>query len=194
MLYRILILGFPLIIMSLFFRPAFAVMDEAILVKARQGEANAQYHCGLAHYLGNRGANKDHPIAAHWFQKAAEQDHTEAQFCLAVMLDKGEGGKQSTPLAIQWYQKAAIKGHAKAQFNLGQILYEGFNVPRDMNAGVLWFEKASNQGYARAQYHLGLAFLEGKGIVKNEKRAIELFEKAARQGDKDAAQLLTLLR
>jgi uncharacterized protein len=53
--------------------------------------------------------------AFHWFQKAADQGHAEAQYNLGFCYDKGVGVAQSFVKAFHWFQKAANQGHAEAQ-------------------------------------------------------------------------------
>lgn len=51
---------------------------EHLFRAANDGFAKAQYLIGVA-YLSGRGIRADHPRAAHWFLKAARQDHGPAR-------------------------------------------------------------------------------------------------------------------
>ncbi|MEW8381899.1 MAG: hypothetical protein AB2704_08630, partial [Candidatus Thiodiazotropha taylori] len=46
---------------------------------AKQGDAEAQFALGGL-YRGGRGVKKDYAKALHWYLKAANQEHTEAQY------------------------------------------------------------------------------------------------------------------
>lgn len=62
--------------------------------------------------------------AVEYFQKAAEQGHTEAQLNLGYCYDKGYGVAQNYTEAAKWYHKAAEQGLANAinvLKNLGEI-------------------------------------------------------------------------
>ena len=53
-------------------------------------------------------------IAANWFQMAAEQSDSNAQFNLGVMYEVGNGVNHDINLAIRWYHLAAQQGHPEA--------------------------------------------------------------------------------
>lgn len=53
-------------------------------------------------------------IAANWFQMAAEQGDSNAQFNLGVMYELGNGVTQDINRAIRWYHLAAQQGHVEA--------------------------------------------------------------------------------
>lgn len=53
-------------------------------------DSNEQFHLGRR-YTDGDGVPKDTMEAAKWYRMAAEQGHTEAQFCLGRLYDKGGG-------------------------------------------------------------------------------------------------------
>ena len=123
---------------------------------------------------------KDYKQAFHWFRKAADQDHLDAQYNLGIMYDKGQGVLRDEKQAFYWYQKAANQGDAKAQYNLGVMYASGLGVLKDMKQAVHWFQKAADQGFTRAQFNLGEMNRLGEGVLKDYKQAVFWYKKSRR--------------
>ena len=62
----------------------FAKAYAEFLPLAQQGNEGAQFNLGQMYYNGE-GVPKDYKQAAQWYQKAAEQNHTQAQFLLGFL-------------------------------------------------------------------------------------------------------------
>ena len=118
---------------------------QEIISKAKQGEADAQYHLGSMYYSGE-GVPHDDEQAVQWFTKAAEQGHVDAQFILARMYKHGEGTPQDFKQAIEWYTKAAEQGDVDAQYNLALMYKHGEGVLQDYMKAYAWFNLAAFQG------------------------------------------------
>jgi len=123
---------------------------ESAQAKAEDGDAEAQFGLGL------RFANcesLDYPQAAHWYLRAADQNHALAQFNLGIMFARGQGVDRDEAKAAMWIQRAARQGDAGAQHNLGlrhrRASFEG--LPEDASEAKLesfkWFRLAAAQGY-----------------------------------------------
>src|SRR6476646_2799832 len=70
-----------------------------------------------------------------------------AQYNLAIMLLRGEGGPVDAQEGAAWLAKAAEAGMAQAQYNLG-VLYEGgVGVTRSLTAATTWWQRAAEQGH-----------------------------------------------
>lgn len=52
----------------------------AIIEKAKTGNVNAQYTLGGYYFLGSNGVEQSYSKAAYWWEKAAEQGDSDAQF------------------------------------------------------------------------------------------------------------------
>jgi TPR repeat protein len=52
----------------------------------------------------------------YWYQKAAAQENTGAQYNLGVMYTNGKGVSKDAKQAVYWYKKAAEQGYAGAQY------------------------------------------------------------------------------
>ena len=84
---------------------------ESVRADAQRGDVYSQFRLGRFYY---EGINRDDAQAAKWFLKAAAQEHSEAQYILASMYEKGVGLKQSDEEAFGWYLCAATQGHERA--------------------------------------------------------------------------------
>ena len=82
------------------------------------------------------------------FRALANQGHTEVQFHLGVMYDKGQGTPQDYQEAVRWYRLAVERGVAPAQFNLGVLYDQGQGVPQDYQEAARWSRLAAEQGLA----------------------------------------------
>ena len=83
---------------------------------AESGNVDAQHNLGMLYFL------KNYSVAAYWFDRAARQDFSYAQYNLAVMYLDGLGVKQNKESAIFWMQKAASQGHLMAIKILDSIM------------------------------------------------------------------------
>jgi len=114
-------------------------------VRAKGGDARAQFNLGVRYYKG-QGVLQDYHKAFEWYSKAAVQGHDEAQFNLGTAYSEGEGVLQDYHKAFEWYSKAAAQGFASAQFNLGMRYYKGQGVSQDYVMAHMFWNLAAAQG------------------------------------------------
>ena len=153
-----------------------------IKLQAEEGIRDAQYKYAY-HLATGLGIAQDSQEARTWFQKAATQGHTEAQFRLAQMHLQGvEDGVAKPADAAQWFLKAANSGHADAQFQLARLCLDGKGVVQDDSKAFAWFRLAAQQGNPAAQFQLGRLHESGQGTPIDLIAAYSWFEKAARLG------------
>ncbi|RYY73743.1 MAG: sel1 repeat family protein [Gammaproteobacteria bacterium] len=183
--------------------PTFASMEEAldaykkgnygaaIQELNRLGEAGDVFAQIMLGALYNKGGAvvHDDKIAASWFEKAANQENTEAQYQLGYLYENSDLPKDYAT-AASWYHKAAQRGSAKAQFRLGVFYSGGLGVTKNMNESILWLGKAALQENTDAQFMLGLMYYLGKTVPKNKELAKGWLTKAASQNHSDALLLL----
>lgn len=153
----------------------------ALLVKAEQGDAVAQFELGAAYAKGD-GVLRNEAEAVKWFSKAARQGYAEAQFWLGGAYDKGVGVLMDKVEALKWYRQSADQGYAFAQLMIGASYASGEGVLKDEVEAVKWYRKAAEQGYAMAQCDLADCYYDGKGIAKDDTEAVKWYRKAAEQG------------
>jgi len=163
-----------------------AVREYTVL--ADKGDARAQLILGALYNKGG-AVPRDDKAAASWFQKAAQQGSTEAQYWLGKLYEDSQL-PQDYSQAANWYQKAAQQGLAKAQVRLGHLYSRGLGVSLNYNEAILWYGKAALQGDADAEHALGLMYMLGKGLPKNQQVANGWLTKAAAQNHADSQLLL----
>lgn len=159
-----------------------------LLIKAKAGNAEAQYKIGKCYYIG-QDVMLNLIEAAKWWRKAAEQGHAIAQNNLGYCYFGGEGVEQDDAKAAMWWTKAAEQGDVYAQYNLGLCYLKGEGVPEDYNKAIKWFYHAADQDFADAQYKIGWCFNYGNGVEKDKTEAVKWWRKAAEQG-MDRAQYM----
>jgi|JI10StandDraft_1071094.scaffolds.fasta_scaffold66803_4 TPR repeat protein len=125
---------------------------KATEVAAEAGDPDAQFAMGL-HYSSGTTAPPQLDQAAHWYRKAADQNHRLAQFNLGQMFAHGQGRPQDDVTAVHWIRRSAEGGDAGAQFNLGSR-YHRHSVGTDLLdhaesriEAYKWYHLAAGQGY-----------------------------------------------
>ena len=127
-----------------FATPVWAGAYEELLLRAAQGEAEAQYKLGII-YTNGQGVALDFAEAVKWFRKAAEQGHAGAQNDLGGMYYRGRGLPRDFSEALKWSRRATERGHAGAQVNLGTMYAEGKGVPQDYVQAYIWLNLAASK-------------------------------------------------
>jgi len=163
---------------------------EVIEVKAKAGDANAQFELGAMYHDG-QGIEKSFPKAKEWFEKSAKQNDPRAQFNLGVMYYTGEGLKQDYKKAQEWFEKAAVQGNTRAQFNLGVMFYRGEGVKQNFETAINYFTKSGSLGFSEAQFNLGVMLAKGEGTDIDVAQAYAWFEAARSFGNPNAASVIS---
>ena len=127
-------------------RPVTDITWRRVLDRATDQDALG---VGVAAYL--RG---NIPVAVAASRRAAEAEHTDAQYGLGIMLATGLDPPDLAG-ARTWWTKAAHAGHTDAQYNLGVLLATRLNPP-DLPGARTWWTKAAEAGHTDAQYNLGI--------------------------------------
>jgi len=121
---------------------------------AEGGDPEAQFQMGLANACHGTLASFSH--AAEWYQKAADQGHTLAQFNLGVMYWRGQGFGRDRERSRFWITRAAEAGDAGAQYMLGMTqnrtsLDEVAATAKESRIEAYkWLQLAAAQGYGEA--------------------------------------------
>lgn len=153
------------------------------LALARAGDSAAKFAVGEAYEEG-LGARVNIAEAAKWYRQAALAGVLDAQYRLALIVEKGaKGVKPDQNAALKLLQAAANKGHAQSQWAFGQHLHQGQGLPKDDKLAALWVHKAAEQGLAVAQNDYATMLLHGWGVERNLDGAFKWFSKGADQGD-----------
>ena len=88
---------------------AIAEIDDGLLERAKQGDAEAQLNPGLM-YDDGEGLPKDDKEAVKWYRLAAEQGQVSAQNNLGVAYAIGNGVPGDTVIAYVWANLAGANG------------------------------------------------------------------------------------
>ena len=123
----------------------------AVEVKAKQGNAGAQFMLGLC-YANGEGVAKDYVEGMKWYRKAAEQGDAVAQFMLGGCYYQGEGVAKDFVEAVKWFRKAAEQGNAGAQYGLGVCYCDGEGAEKDYVEAYAWWNLASATNKNAAKY------------------------------------------
>jgi hypothetical protein len=124
---------------------------EAMKRQAMNGDSQSQ--CAVADIYADhtRGEFFDVFKAADWYEMAAEQGHTRAQWLLGVCYFQGIGVSKDPEKAEHWLLKSAQNGDADGRFTLGGFYF----MKPDIVKALYWLEMAAEQGHTDAIAMLG---------------------------------------
>ena len=151
--------------------------------------ASTAYQLGRV-WRDGLGVPPDGEKAEVWFQRAAEDGHSGAQYALAKLLH--EQGRTSE--AISWYKQAAEGGNPFAGYQLGKLYLAGDDAPKDTTKALEYLTEAAEQGNSQAQYILGKLYLLGNGVEQNKGAAVQWLTLAAAQGSEYAQFFLNHMK
>ena len=106
---------------------------ENLLLKAKQGDPDAQFALGERYYYGNRDVSQDYEQAVYWFRQAAEQGNSYAQFYLGCCYDNGKGVPKDKQEAIYWYYKSADQGNMCAEEALDRLQGKWYRLIKELS-------------------------------------------------------------
>ncbi len=105
---------------------------------ASNGDSVAQYNMGIL-YRDGLGVEVNSQVALAWFNLAAQQRHTLANFAIAKLLQKN-ADLHSTELDPLYYLKeASFLGHAIAPLEVGNFYYSRQDSPHDLVRAIVWW-------------------------------------------------------
>lgn len=139
------------------------------------------YKTGMQ-YLEGDGVVRNYVLAAKYLYRAAELNHSGAQYAIGYICENGFGVHADSAEAAEWYLKAARKGNAAAQNRLGSLYLKGNGVTRSETTAAEWFRLAANGGNAYAMLNLGHMHFSGIAVEQNYGIAAEWYKKAASAG------------
>ncbi len=164
-------------------QPLSALPFTKRLALARAGDNAAKLVVGESYEKG-QGVKLNLLEAAKWYRQAALAGSLDAQYRLALIIEKGATGvKPDKSAATKLLSAAANKGHAPSQLSYGQRLHRGDGLAVDEKAAASWLRKAAEQGLPVAQTDYGSMLLNGWGVERNLEEAFIWFGRAANQGD-----------
>ena len=146
---------------------------------------------------------REHDLAA--YSRLAAAGDARAQFALAGLYERGEGGVPRDPQqAFEWYRKSAEQGHAPAELRIAEAFESRAadnSHKQDKIQARHWFGLAALHGSAaavtrlvayaehgdvEAQLQLGRQYYHGQGVARSEDDAYGWFQRAAAQNAEEA--------
>lgn len=158
-------------------------------LSAEDGSAVAQCNVGVFYERGYF-LFKSEEKAIYWYGKSAEQGYPLCQYSLARMLAK----KNEYSAAFPWFLKAAKQNYPLSQYAIGRMYSEGKGVARDVKMAAYWMKKAADQNVTQAQLFLATMYAKGEGVPYDLDQAASLAARAAKLGDRDADELVELIK
>lgn len=151
---------------------------------AYDGDVDAQIRLAQLYEYGT-GVQQSFRLAIEWYEKAAAQNLSYAQFQLGMhyYLD-GNAAR-----GVKWFRKAAQQNYAHAQFYLGIMYAYGSGVEgKDIGKALYWFKQAASRDADYAD-KLGMMFADGTLVEQDSQKAIKWHSEFAQQ---DAQRLYQL--
>ena len=158
------------------------------LEAAKIGNAEGQYRYGLI--LKSKRVRSKLPDVSRneeeckWFLESAIQNHSGAQYELAVRYEDGIGITKNLYEALRWYKEAADNGNADAAYKMGEFYFD-----RQPYLALKYLNFSLNAGNKDAVSLLGELYITDSS-VKDVGKAIEILQKAASNGDLDSCFVL----
>lgn len=153
------------------------------LAEARDAQAQNRYGLCFEYGYCTKIILKN---AVYWYDQAAKQGYSYAQYNLAQCYCYGRGVKQNIRIAVKWLREAAEGGHATAQYELGLCYLDGSGVTKDAFEAFSWLSKAAAQDHVDALNQLAYCYAEGIGTDANISMAHATIDKAIQTVPDDA--------
>jgi uncharacterized protein len=107
-------------------------------------DSRAAYALATWHLHGQGDLVRRNPAKAiPLLREAANADHADAAYDLAVSYEKGVGVAKSEKKAAFYYLKAALLGHKQSLYEMGRCYWHGLGVKRDRPIAGLWLDRAA---------------------------------------------------
>jgi TPR repeat protein len=148
------------------------------LTRAKAGDADAQYELSLLYHSGVE-VEKSETEAAYWLEKAAQNNHSEAQ----VEWGKSYFRRQEYRQSMEWFLKAAQAGNADAQHWMAYIYHNGIGIQRNFAEAMLWDMKSAANGFSAAMDTIGYMYEHGEGVTIDYSAALKWYNRAAAAGN-----------
>lgn len=165
---------------------------DEILLKAENGDPDAQYTIGWRHSQGIGGV-MNYFEAVKWWLKAADNGHVKAMFEIGNCYEAGLGGlPKDYKYAIDYWKAAIDRGYNDTEklgigyYKLGLQYKQGIGVQKNAHEAVRLWENAVQYGNSDAMYKLAQCYKYGKGVEQDNSKAVSLFQMAAEHGNEDA--------
>lgn len=112
-----------------------------ILSQAHAGDADAQYELAEKYYRGD-DVQRNYDEAFSWYEKAANQNHVEAQHQMGYFYQHGlDKIVEDDKKAFEWFHKAAKLGHTSSQTQIAIMYSQGIGVEQNKELSRQWSKR-----------------------------------------------------
>jgi len=160
--------------------------------EAEAGDPDAQFLLAEAYLIGGdpNVLPRDYEQAVHFYQKAADQDHPEAQAKLGELYWGGNCGlPKDAAKAAHWYRLAEKNGHHEALVSIALIHSDADgptnrlpDLPNDELLAL--HRKGAELNLSFCQHELGALYHEGKVVSRDLVKAYAWYKVASENGGK----------
>jgi TPR repeat protein/acetyl esterase/lipase len=148
-------------------------------LRARAGWTGDMVALGHAYRSANR-IRRDDVVAAALFKLAAQREHPQAMWELAIMYREGAGVAGDVDAGLSLLRSAAAAGYPPAINSMGVWARDGVGQPRSDTEAVKWFREAADLLNDYAMYNLGRMYWQGRGgLAVDRVEAVKRYRAAA---------------
>jgi TPR repeat protein len=133
---------------------AKAEYENEIMLRAKQGDAQAQYALALLYEYGSETISRDKKKSLRLFEQSAKKQVAGACLYIGLKYEHGNGVSQDFEKAICYYLCAANQDWPMAQFFLADFYAEGKGVEKSIPIALAWLGLASEYNYPKAHAEL----------------------------------------
>ena len=127
------------------------------------------------------GITSTNRVAA--LMRLANANDAEAQYLLALALERGTDVAQSWEEAAQWHSRSAAQKFDPAAYRLSELFLSGAGVAAEPAKARGILKEAADRGHIASLGLLGKLMLDGVGGAQDAKKGGAYLEYAAEQGD-----------
>nr|WP_320125146.1 tetratricopeptide repeat protein [uncultured Shewanella sp.] len=162
-------------------REELEMLEAQLKPNAEAGDATFQYELGLL-YERQPLLDPDATQAINWFEKAAAQQHPDADYHLGALYWHDGRVTSDYSKAREYFEKSAAAGDELAKDDLGHMLAAGQGGPKDLaRAEALLSERAADDDFR--QYYLGKRFLYGEDFAVDYDKARHWLSQSVARGN-----------
>ena len=164
----------------------FSSTFNTMLTEAKQGVVSSQFIVGKM-YMQGKCMNKDFNKARKWLSSAAESNHSDSVFHLALLFYNADSPFKDYGKAMSLFKRANELGDSHVLYYMGEAYLYGRGVKRDRRKAQQLLAKAMSNKDPRAHYQMGYMYQKGvrSGHI-NYRKAFGWYAKSALMGYKNA--------
>lgn len=125
---------------------------------------------------------KDLVLAQSILEGLVSQNHPEAIFRLARIIETRAGQGAVTPEVVQMYARAAALGYPPAVLRYADLTLDGIGVEQSVDSAIATYNRLSEAEVGAATFRLGKLYEFGVYREQNDVLALSLYELSLKQG------------